>query len=182
MSDISFVPFQKIGRLSRSVVVTEKIDGTNAQIYIDDLSTTIRAGSRNQWIDPTKDNYGFARWVEENKQELMKLGPGTHYGEWWGAGIQRRYNMTEKRFSLFNVKRWADPLVRPACCHVVPLLWEGNWDTLNVGELMTNFARTGSQASPGFMDPEGIVIYHTATKSLFKKTLKNDEKPKGSVE
>jgi hypothetical protein len=28
------------------------------------------------------------------------------------------------------------------------------------------------------MNPEGVVIYHTASGQLFKKTIENDEKPK----
>ena len=32
--DIPFVSFPKISRLNRSVIITEKIDGTNAGIYI----------------------------------------------------------------------------------------------------------------------------------------------------
>lgn len=27
----------------------------------------------------------------------------------------------------------------------------------------------------GFMDPEGIVIYHTGSGTLYKKTFENDE-------
>lgn len=38
----------------------------------------------------------------------------------------------------------------------------------------------GSYAAPGFKNPEGIVIYHTAAKTLFKKTIVGNEKPKGS--
>jgi hypothetical protein len=37
-------------------------------------------------------------------------------------------------------------------------------------------------AAPGFMNPEGVVIYHTAGDLYFKKTIKNDDKPKGQVE
>jgi hypothetical protein len=37
----------------------------------------------------------------------------------------------------------------------------------------------GSLAAPGFANPEGIVIYHHATKQLFKKTIEKDEKGKG---
>jgi hypothetical protein len=40
----------------------------------------------------------------------------------------------------------------------------------------------GSKAAPGFMNPEGIVIYHQAAKMYFKKTLLNDESPKSLVE
>jgi hypothetical protein len=39
----------------------------------------------------------------------------------------------------------------------------------------------GSVAAPGFMDPEGICIYHEASGQLFKATLKNDDKPKGAA-
>jgi hypothetical protein len=37
----------------------------------------------------------------------------------------------------------------------------------------------GSQAAPGFMNPEGVVVYHVAGNVGFKKTIKNDDKPKG---
>jgi hypothetical protein len=39
----------------------------------------------------------------------------------------------------------------------------------------------GSVAAPGFKDPEGVVVYHTAANLYFKVTCKNDEKPKGQV-
>jgi hypothetical protein len=173
---IPFVEFPKIARLSREVVVTEKIDGTNAQVYINDSGTEVFAGSRSRWIQPGDDNFGFAYWVEQNKAELLKLGPGSHFGEWWGAGIQRRYGLTEKRFSLFNTKRWEAE--RPACCHVVPVLWHGNFDDLDLDFILSDLASTGSRAAPGFMKPEGVVIYHVAGGYLFKKTLDKDAEPK----
>ena len=37
----------------------------------------------------------------------------------------------------------------------------------------------GSHAAPGFMNPEGIMIYHTAANQYFKKTFEGDEKGKG---
>lgn len=120
-----FQPFQKIPRLSRECVITEKLDGTNASIYIGDDGEFL-IGSRTRWITPDDDNYGFARWAHENKDELLKLGAGHHFGEWWGAGVQRRYGLAEKRFSLFNTHRWSDALgARPACCSVVPVLFQG---------------------------------------------------------
>ena len=33
----------------------------------------------------------------------------------------------------------------------------------------------GSQAAPGFMDPEGIIVYHTAANQYFKQTFDFDE-------
>jgi hypothetical protein len=37
----------------------------------------------------------------------------------------------------------------------------------------------GSYAAPGFMKPEGIVVYHVAASVGFKKTIDNDHIPKG---
>jgi hypothetical protein len=174
---IEFVGFGKIPRYSREVVVSEKIDGTSGTIYIDEEGG-IFAASRTRWIDPEHDNHGFAKWVQENREELFKLGPGWHRGEWWGQGIQRNYGLKEKRFSLFNVKKWRDPLVRPACCSVVPVLWQGDFGDLNVPVIMVDLWQRGSMAAPGFIRPEGIVIYHTVGNVLFKKTFEDDDKGK----
>jgi hypothetical protein len=177
---VEFVSFPKIARLSRECIITEKIDGTNGCIYIgDDLEFLI--GSRTRWITPQDDNHGFARWAMEHKDELMRLGPGTHFGEWWGSGIQRGYGLLkgDKRFSLFNVSRWYDDSVRPTCCHVVPVLYQGVFDTDYVKDTIGKLADSGSIASPGFMKPEGIIVFHTARGYLFKKTIEKDDVPKG---
>lgn len=168
-----FVEFPPIARLARDMVVTEKLDGTNAQVHITEDGRMF-AGSRTRWITPLADNYGFAAWVAEHRDELMQLGPGSHFGEWWGAGIQRRYSIGEKRFSLFNVSRWGDDAARPACCHVVPTLYVGEFDTERVQAALTQLAVTGSVASPGFMNPEGVVVWHEKSRTLFKKTLGGD--------
>lgn len=176
--DLEFKPFPKIKRFSREVIITEKIDGTNASVYIDE-SGSIKAASRTRWITPDNDNYGFAKWVHENSEELLKLGPGHHFGEWWGKGIQRGYSQTDKKFSLFNVSKWEDNLIRPSCCSVVPLLGTLNYpDHSAINEILENLRLNGSTAAPGFMSPEGIIIYHTAANVLFKKTLDNDDKHK----
>jgi hypothetical protein len=94
---MEFTPFPKLARLSREIVITEKIDGTNAQICITEDGQMF-VGSRTRWITPEDDNYGFAKWANANREELLRLGPGSHFGEWWGQGIQRKYNMTEKLF------------------------------------------------------------------------------------
>jgi len=176
---MEFISFQKIGRLARGMVVTEKLDGTNAQVVFDDEGV-MWVGSRNRWITPGDDNYGFAKWCAENEDELRKLGPGRHYGEWWGQGIQRGYGLKEKRFSLFNTGRWnAENL--PACCSTVPILYSGVFDNAAVEAAIEALREYGSAAAPGFMDPEGVVVFHSATNTLFKKTLKKDESPKSLV-
>ena len=173
---MEFRKFDKIARLSREIVVTEKIDGTNGLIAIGE-DGEFQVGSRNRWITPENDNFGFARWAYDHKDELMRLGVGFHYGEWWGQGIQRGYGLKEKRFSLFNTSRWSDTL-RPACCGVVPVLYVGMFDTAKIQAILDDLATNGSIASPGFMKPEGVVIYHTAGNLYFKKTIVGDDQPK----
>jgi hypothetical protein len=212
-----FQEFPKMGRLTRDCVITEKIDGTNAQVHIvaaltptvgiDDGMVLARntdgsimlAGSRTKYLrvghDGVKgeDNFGFAAWVKANADALWSLGEGRHYGEWWGSGIQRGYGLLkgEKRFSLFNVARWADQNAgdglrmlaekqswAPPCCHVVPVLYTGLFGESHAANMIAKITHEGSQAAPGFMDPEGIVIFHTAVGTMFKKTIKGDEEGK----
>jgi hypothetical protein len=188
-----FEPFPKIARLSKECLVLEKIDGTNAQIYITDDGRML-IGSRTRWITPESDNHGFARWATEHKDELLQLGPGRHFGEWWGSGIQRGYGLPkgEKRFSLFNVSRWClagqtpgriptgDPRIEkyqdvlPACCHLVPVLYRGVFDTAFIEGALTLLGAKGSFAAPGYQNPEGIIVFHTAANVGFKKTLGDD--------
>ncbi len=198
---MNFEPMPKIPRLSRDIVVTEKIDGTNASVWIGEESFLdpdmhdpsviaiievkprtswypIRAGSRTRWITPDDDNYGFARWVRENAEELCELGPGHHFGEWWGKGIQSGYGLGEKRFSLFNVNRWSGG--RPACCHVVPILYQGLFLLQHVEACLYDLRQNGSKAAPGFMRPEGVMVYHSAGNVMFKKTCWHDDEPKSA--
>jgi hypothetical protein len=179
-STVEFVGFPKIARLSRGCLITEKIDGSNAQICITEDGQFL-CGSRNRWITPEDDNYGFARWAHEHKEELLTLGPGRHCGEWWGCGIQRGYGLTEKRFSLFNLSRW-EHKPHPACCSLVPVLYKGDFHSCAIDDAISELTYDGSLAAPGFMRPEGIVVYHFASRTSFKKTIEHDEQPKGMVE
>lgn len=172
-----FKPFPKIPRLSRECIITEKIDGTNASILITE-NGDFYTGSRKRWITPDDDNYGFSRWAHEHKDELMELGPGHHFGEWWGQGIQRKYDLDEKRFSLFNTNRWTDETL-PVCCHVVPVLFSGIFSDELVWDALSLLSEFGSSAAPGFMNPEGVIVFHVASQHLFKKTLEKDEEWKG---
>jgi hypothetical protein len=185
---MEFVSFGKIPRLSKECIITEKLDGTNAQIYIapffdleynlkfclyQNADFVIYAGSRTRWITPTDDNAGFSKWVFDHAEELLQLGYGHHFGEWWGQKIGRTYGLTERRFSLFNASRWSDDEVRPSCCHVVPTLYSGDFCTNTIDRIMKMLEEFGSLASPGFMKPEGCIIYHTAAKQYFKKTFES---------
>lgn len=200
--EIPFVGFPKIPRWSGELIITEKIDGTNAQIYIQDIEDMdldkwvcfhpdcpgivvpnpanhgaavrlIMAGSRNRWLnyrEQKQDNFGFAAWVFENRHELAKLGPGQHFGEWWGRGIGRNYDRIDRKFSLFNPDRYAE---RPEVCHVVPRIPYGTPESA-----MGFLQRNGSQAAPGFMNPEGIIIYHTRSRTTYKMTFEHDKEGK----
>lgn len=174
-----FEEFASITRLARDMIVTEKIDGTNASVTILEDGRII-AGSRNRYVFDPKDHFGFPGWVAEHADTLRALGVGRHYGEWWGAGIQRRYGLSEKRFSLFNTGRWSDPLVRPPCCDVVPVLLRWTFDTGKVDECLAKLAAEGSAAAPGFMKPEGVVVFHVPSQALFKKTLDKNDGHKGA--
>lgn len=129
---IEFEAWPKTARLFReNMVVTEKIDGTNAavgvvdglwgdesdnfmQLWVDGQPYTVYAQSRNRLITPTvlsgnkgSDNYGFAQFVYSNADPLVRtLGFGLHFGEWWGQGIARNYGVDGRYFSLFNTSRW----------------------------------------------------------------------------
>lgn len=140
----------------------------------------ICAGSRTRWITPQSDNFGFAQWVVTNAQDLVALGEGKHFGEWYGKGIQRGYGLNEKRFALFNVSRWNTENI-PSCCTVVPTLYRGMFDTSVAEYWIDNLNKHGSVAVPGFMSAEGIIVYHIAAGIGFKKTIKDDESPKSLV-
>jgi hypothetical protein len=172
---MEFNSFNKIARWSRNITITEKIDGTNASILIGKNGGFL-TGNRTRWITPDDDNHGFSKWAHDNKEDLLTLGVGHHFGEWWGAGIQRKYNKDKKIFSLFNTAKWG--VLRPECCDVVPVIYEGVLDENAVSNAIEILRDKGSFASEGFMNPEGIVIWHEAARQYFKKTLHKDEVPK----
>lgn len=181
-----FKAFPKIPRIVKSffVTITEKIDGSNGQIMITPFETadgfdkyvltsingmTIRVGSRGRWVIPGKetDNYGFAGWVYRNALEVLKLGEGQHFGEWYGNGIQCGYGLDEKRFALFNARRWTAPYQAvktghdaafPNCMEVVPVLYQGAFTQEAIDTCMGRLFTEGSVLVPGFKNPEGIIV------------------------
>ncbi len=181
----TFEPWPKIPRLNRHIVITEKIDGTNASVKILEDGRVL-AGSRTRWVTPESDNFGWAGWVRAHADELRAgLGVGHHFGEWWGVGIQRTYGIYDRRFSLFNTHRWNGKVPEstpPACCLVVPVLYSGPNSAGVVDASVQKLREEGSRAAPGFATPEGVVVFHTASKSMFKVTCTNDEEHKGNRE
>lgn len=209
-----FVAWPKTARWYRDIVVTEKIDGTNAAVIIEerllgepmkgrepteviavvcgpdnpemgvpDHEYWISAQSRNRLITPGDDNAGFARWVRANADTLVAdLGSGRHFGEWWGRGIQRGYEMPYQMFSLFNTRKWLDSEFVTPRLSVVPVLYSGPNDPAAVGVSSADLRTYGSYAAADhgivFYRPEGVCIFHTASNTVYKVTLEDDEIPK----
>lgn len=212
-----FEAWPKIPRLSKTMVVTEKIDGTNAAIIIRPLEPhtadvaehetfvyvapenggtpitgdfyAVGAQSRNRLITPQSDNAGFAQWVWSCADALVQgFGPGRHFGEWWGKGIQRGYDQDQKWFSPFNSSRWNTESIEQANLawlgvRAVPVLRiSAVFDTLVVDDAIDDLMVFGSQVALGYMNPEGVVVYHAASGQLFKRLIENDDRPKSVVE
>lgn len=173
-----FAEFEKIERLSQPVTVTEKIHGTNAQLFIGE-DGGVRAGSRNRWLTTEDDNYGFAAWVESSAPALFAaLGPGRHYGEWYGLGINSGYGLKEKRFALFNTFRWT-PVQEagglPERVDVVPVLYKGPFDYAAIDTALQSLKTGGSVLAPGFAHPEGIVVRFDRTGVMMKHTFESED-------
>lgn len=163
---MTYPKFSKIARLGSPVTITEKIDGTNGLILIqhrDELdyleapwtrafdTVMIFAGSRSRWLTPENDNHGFAAWVVEHGESLYdQLGTGYHYGEFWGRGIQRGYDLDRKVFSVFDTRH--DLPESRNWLMKVPTIYAGPYSE------RLNLSMSTSRAAPGYEFPEGVVI------------------------
>lgn len=222
-----FRAFPKIPRLSSPYIITEKLDGSNATVVIEEYPWTsaqpltgpelvaqvdtfpsgrfnLYAQSRNRFITPQADNFGFAAWVRENAEELVRtLGAGYHVGEWWGSGIQRGYGLSkgDRRFSLFNVTRHnplesmadleahfvAPPAGREPLfldlpeLSTVPVISAVDGDrslramSHMVDQALAELSLEGSFATE-FARPEGIVLFHMRSQQVFKAFVNEEEK------
>lgn len=173
-----FQPWPKIPRgQHESVTITEKIDGTNACIVIRD-GEIVGIQSRKKFIQPAvlsgekqSDNYGFAAWVLANEEELLGLGEGYHYGEWAGSSIQGNpHNIEGRKFFLFNTFRWGKRNTPPACCDVVPVLYEGPLEDMVIDSMM---AQLWDQETSDGNKPEGVIVYFHKTKRSEKHTFRD---------
>ena len=202
---IEFQAWPKTPRLFRDIIITEKVNGTNsaiiieeageggnpdaiAHVYVDGIVYDVGAQSRNRLIFPGKatDNHGFAAFVEHNAEELVKtLGVGRHYGEWWGDGIQGCYDTTVRGFALFNTEKWqglhkwlpGPSADREVLLESVPVLYEGTFSEAAINKALFELRDTGSIVSP-FDSAEGIVIFHTQSRKAYKVTLDANDKGK----
>ena len=226
---VEFVKWSSTARLFRDVTITEKLDGTNACVIFERVNTpdladligkemesllpnralrvfnddgiqyAVYAQSRNRLITPSSDNAGFAKWVEQNYQQIFYvLGEGRHYGEWWGQGIGRKYDMTEKVFSIFNTASWykldkaegsrsTRARLTDINIDVVPVLFQGMFSEEIIREYANQLRLCGSEATSRytgerFSNPEGICIYHKGADTVFKYTFDSNDKHKWEFE
>ncbi len=203
---IEFKAWPKTPRLFRDIVITEKIDGTNSAIIIEELDVDdpgahrlaaverdgvlyeVGAQSRNRLIFPgkTTDNHGFAAFVQHNAEALFDLlGAGRHYGEWWGQGIQGRYNVDFKGFALFNaekhrgVYRWLGD-DRQFLVEAMPVLYRGPFSEKVIRDTLEALREGGSYVSPTDK-AEGIVVFHTQSRQVYKYTIEGDDAHKEAL-
>ena len=175
---MEFKAFPKIDRLGNAIMyVTQKIHGSNAQVVIANIDCRLgdlapegsievdgqyyylKVGKRTSWISPENDNFGFARFVFENKEEFIrKLGPGTFHGEWAGPGINSGEGLKEKTFVLFDHWRFVEGQPLPPRTVVVPVLYSGPFNLGVLDSIMEDLKTNGSKLVPGFMRPEGAVV------------------------
>ena len=167
---IEFQAWPKIPRgQNEQITITEKLDGTNACIVIQD-GDIIAVQSRKRFITPYDDNYGFAGWAARNRKELLFLGEGHHFGEWAGLGIQGNpHCLHEKNFFLFNVAKWnKDNPNLPDCCSIVPILFEGDSTPENIDNTLEEL---WDKAEDKYV-PEGIVVWYHKSRRYEKYTFK----------
>lgn len=172
-----FIAWPKTPRLFRDMVITEKLDGTNSAIVFNE-DGEIFVQSRNREITPDNDNYGFAGWAYKYREGLFEtLGKGRHYGEFWGKGIQRHYGQVSKRFSLFNQRKHADlfAVIGDVVVDSTKVLYRGEFSTVQAQLVLKTLGNIGSMHAPGFMNPEGIVVFHEQAGQVFKLTFEGDK-------
>lgn len=172
-----FERFGSIKALSKmEMSITQKIHGSNAQVYIfekEDGSMDLVCGSRTRWIYPQQDNYGFANFVHQNKEAFIRLlGPGRHYGEWAGPGINSGEGLSQKTFCLFAWWRWEGQELPPQTT-TVPVLYRGPISLEEVDRVMQELKESGSKLVPGYMHPEGAVVQFGGVR--YKKVFKAEE-------
>ena len=92
-------------------VGTVKLHGTNASVRIE--GDQVFAQSRSRVLSIGDDNFGFAQFVEANKQLFLDMRryfivdetlPLTIYGEWCGKGIQNgvAISQLDRHFVIFS--------------------------------------------------------------------------------
>lgn len=191
---MDFKAFPSIERFEKvDVEVTQKLHGSNASVTIMrapmdvlngkhpelipflnvDTGWLVIPGKRTSYINLENDNFGFAKFISERKDEFVTcLGEGTFYGEWVGPGINSGEGLKEKLFVLFDTRLVGRPL--PNRCFTVPVLWKGALKDMNLENIMHDLKVRGSQFVSGFMRPEGVVIRVQHSNIMWKEVFESE--------
>jgi len=168
---VEFEPWPKIPRaILGDVVVTEKIDGTNACVIVQDgVIVGIQSRKRMLNVGKENDNYGFASYVVQNMDKFLELGEGKHFGEWAGLGIQKNpHNLDAKYFFLFNTRRWGEHHLPPEGIRVVKVLHQGEYTHDTIDRIMNELKDFSTLHE---YTAEGIVVYFPRLDAMEKHTF-----------
>lgn len=158
------------------MAITQKVHGSNGQIYIykdDKGNLDLKVGNRTRWITLEDDSFWFAEFVYSQKEEFIsKLGEGRHFGEWIGPRINAGEGLTERKFLLFNWRRWKDKEL-PVNVMCVPVLYIGKISLEEIDNAMEKLRIEGSALVKGYMKPEGVVV--EIRDQFYKKVFLNEE-------
>ena len=157
--------------LFKSVVCTEKLDGTNFRTGIEDGQFWV--GGRNIVFGPGDDSFGAVAWARSNDLEAKirawnpypSDAPITLFGELYGPGIQKRIDYgQERRVAFFDVMigdTFLDPddasqVIRNLGLLEVPIVYAGPIDMQRLDELVAEVTLAGIQKDGNIR--EGVVI------------------------
>jgi hypothetical protein len=168
-----FIGFPKMSRdIIGDVIITEKLDGTNACVIIEN-GEIVGVQSRKRMINVDDDNYGFASYISQNEELILKLGDGYHYGEWCGLGIQKNpHNLDAKYFYLFDTRRWNTDNEPPEGIRRTRTLYTG---TLNSNTVEDCMKQLELYAEENNYKAEGVVVRYILLRINEKHTFKNSK-------
>ena len=115
-----YIKYQHVEKLGNTEVdniefgtcyIFPKLDGTNAHIWYDPESSTMKCGSRRRELSSESDNAGFYQWATQNEllnkvlQDLNSEFPNCHvFGEWLVPHTLKTYSEDSwRRFYIFDV-------------------------------------------------------------------------------
>lgn len=145
-----------------------KIHGTNAAVQIKNDGSVV-AQSRTSIISPSKDNAGFARWVEDNKDKWQNVSKNIIiFGEFAGPGIQSGVAVNKipnKIFAVFSARRLnengaedeliTDPVLLSDLVKDIPNVFVLPW---HEKEFTLDFSKTKEDLSKDLEEINNIVL------------------------
>lgn len=149
-----------------SIVITEKIDCSNASFTLDE-NGELQVFSRNVQLDESNNLNGFFQWVHENIKIDEIIPDYIYFGEWLGTPHKVSYLGYEKQFFLFDVYSKSDSIYLPfravksearwVGLNLVPVFYEGEF--VSFEHLESYVGKTALNGKIGELSSgEGIVV------------------------